>query len=59
MEGAALWANNFLHEIRSVGGDAAFHPQTQMIEVTRKGIPTYQISEQINAWRALQKAMYT
>ena len=56
LEDNVLWAKNFMHEMRLVGGEAALHPQTMLIDLKRKEVPTYVI-DQIEAWRALQKAM--
>ena len=57
MEGTALWASNLVYELRRVGGVAALHPQTNLTEVKKKGIPQYVLSL-IQNWQAIQKTLY-
>ena len=54
MKEEALWASNLLYELRKVGGIAALHPQTDVLELKKKGVPSYALN-QIRNWQALQK----
>ena len=52
-----LWAGNFMHEVRKLGGMAPFHPQADIVEIGKTGAPDY-IMSQIEAWQSLQKELY-
>ena len=41
VEDSMLWASNLMYELRRVGGTAALHPQTDILDLKKKGIPRY------------------
>ena len=53
LEDSVLWAKNFMYEVKKIGGDAVFHPQTQISELTKKEVPRY-VREQVETWQKLQ-----
>ena len=53
-ENELLWASNHVYELRKIGGVAALHPQTDLLEIKKKGTPTY-ILLQVEAWQFIQK----
>ena len=57
MKESMLWAANLVYELEKVGGVAALHPQTNLLELRKKGTPMY-VMTQIEDWQALQKAMF-
>ena len=57
MDGAALWASNLIYELKRAGGAAALHPQTNVLDLKKKGIPNY-VLKQIGHWQTLQKKIY-
>ena len=45
LEGTMLWASNLMYELRRGGGTAALHPQTDILDLKKKGIPNYALTQ--------------
>ena len=56
MEEVFLWAANFVHEIRKVGGTSVLHPQTNLFELKKRHLPMF-VLQQIEDWHFLQKIL--